>query len=271
MGAIEKLLAEQDALIERLAAALASLDLGSVPESEGPAAVALRLTLMIQKAKADALSGTPTTSLTRAEQQEKSLQETREDVVRAARRAPGTPTTKRWCCESCGEWFDVETFSHTRTEDDGHGNPMPCQCGPISERVDPTTKPQASTQEAIESLEKALEDAGRDNMEMVRARIGETISILKGEGNAAHASTTAKLVPVERLREVRGTIEQLLCVQNGCPLPSYEEAFRLANMEAGKTLEWLATALREETVPPKPTPPPLREFREGDIPKKVRP
>ena len=48
-----------------------------------------------------------------------------------------------------------------------------------------------------------------------------------------------KFVTLERLREWRGTIEQLQTVQNGCPLPSYEEAFRLANMEAAKSLESL--------------------------------
>ena len=101
-----------------------------------------------------------------------------------------------------------------------------------------------------------------------RSFVARAIEILKEA--LSGTPTTAKLVPAERLREVRGTIEQLLCVQNGCPMPSYEEAFRLANMEAGKTLEWLGDALREEAVPPKPTPPPLRKFREGDIPKKER-
>jgi hypothetical protein len=34
---------------------------------------------------------------------------------------------------------------------------------------------------------------------------------------------------VKLLREAKGTIEQLRAVQNGCPLPSYEQAFGLAN------------------------------------------
>jgi hypothetical protein len=52
-------------------------------------------------------------------------------------------------------------------------------------------------------------------------------------------------VSTERLREWRGTIEQLQAVQNGCPLPSYERAFELANMEGEKSLQSLAAAIRD--------------------------
>jgi hypothetical protein len=57
-------------------------------------------------------------------------------------------------------------------------------------------------------------------------------------------------VTLEQLREWRGTIEQLQTVQYGCPLPSYEEAFRLANMEAANSMQSLAAAIRDAEVKP---------------------
>ena len=48
------------------------------------------------------------------------------------------------------------------------------------------------------------------------------------------------------LRGAKGTIEQLRAVQNGCPLPSYEEAYRLANDEADRTILAINAALEEE-------------------------
>ena len=59
------------------------------------------------------------------------------------------------------------------------------------------------------------------------------------DADRMQAQAAGAVVTLERLREWRGTIEQLLTVQNGCPLPSYEEAFRLANIEADKSLETL--------------------------------
>jgi transposase-like protein len=40
---------------------------------------------------------------------------------------------KRYQCESCGETFDEKTFSHGRAKDDGKGNAVEVECGPISE------------------------------------------------------------------------------------------------------------------------------------------
>jgi len=52
---------------------------------------------------------------------------------------------------------------------------------------------------------------------------------------------------VKLLREAKGTIEQLRAVQNGCPLPSYEEAFRLANTEADRLVLAIGAELGRET------------------------
>jgi hypothetical protein len=91
----------------------------------------------------------------------------------------------------------------------------------------------------LDALREQIRALAEENEIGAGSTLGETSCAVSA------APTTATLVPVERLREVRGTIEQLLCVQNGCPLPSYEEAFRLANMEAGKTLAWIAGAIRD--------------------------
>jgi hypothetical protein len=63
------------------------------------------------------------------------------------------------------------------------------------------------------------------------------------------APTTAKLVPVERLRQIDKAIH-----------------YQLDSQEIGPLCSYVAALLREETVPPKPTPPPLREIREGRVP-----
>jgi hypothetical protein len=118
------------------------------------------------------------------------------------------------------------TRIEARLGDDGEATPLVWLWATTSEQC-----PEARLADVV---------AERDRL---KASLSTALSGATATKPQASAQTT-KLVPVERLREVRGTIEQLLCVQNGCPLPSYEEAFRLANMEAGKTLEWLAAAIR---------------------------
>jgi len=45
----------------------------------------------------------------------------------------GEKEPKRYRCESCGKEFDKRFFSHSRAEDDGLGNPIEVECGPICE------------------------------------------------------------------------------------------------------------------------------------------
>jgi len=47
------------------------------------------------------------------------------------------------------------------------------------------------------------------------------------------------------LREAKGAVEQLRDVQNGCPLPSYEQAFALTNGEADKLILAIAAELED--------------------------
>jgi len=39
---------------------------------------------------------------------------------------------KRYRCEGCGRTFDAKLFSHSGAVDDGKGNPIEVECGPIS-------------------------------------------------------------------------------------------------------------------------------------------
>ena len=66
-----------------------------------------------------------------------------------------------------------------------------------------------------------------------------------GSAETSKPASAGAFVPLEQLREWRGTIAQLQSVQNGCQLPSYEEAFRLANMEAANALRSLDAAIRD--------------------------
>jgi len=53
------------------------------------------------------------------------------------------------------------------------------------------------------------------------------------------------LVNVPTLMLLRDTIQELLDVQNGCPLPKYQEMFDAANEQADEMLGWLAALLKD--------------------------
>lgn len=42
-----------------------------------------------------------------------------------------SPAMSQYRCEGCGAYFNEWLFSHARAEDDGRGNPVPVECGPI--------------------------------------------------------------------------------------------------------------------------------------------
>jgi hypothetical protein len=68
------------------------------------------------------------------------------------------------------------------------------------------------------------------------------------------------VVSVERLREIEWLESHNGDEPKSCPACLRYQSFgHLPDC-------WLAALLREETVPPKPTPPPLREIREGRVP-----
>jgi len=95
----------------------------------------------------------------------------------------------------------------------------------------------------------AEKQAARAELAALRAESEATKEGERGH-NYDRRIWTGVFVTLDKLREWHGTIEQLLTVQNGCPLPSYEEAYRLANMEAAKSLEWLGTAIRDAEEKP---------------------
>jgi len=47
---------------------------------------------------------------------------------------------KRYRCEGCGRTFDAKLFSHSGAVDDGKGNPIEVECGPISALPDEEPK-----------------------------------------------------------------------------------------------------------------------------------
>ena len=53
------------------------------------------------------------------------------------------------------------------------------------------------------------------------------------------------LVNTPTLMLLRDTIQGLLDVQNGCPLPKYQEMFDAANVQADEMLGWLAALLKD--------------------------
>ena len=53
------------------------------------------------------------------------------------------------------------------------------------------------------------------------------------------------LVNTPTLMLLRDTIQELLDVQNGCPLPKYQEMFDAANVQADEMLGWLAALLKD--------------------------
>jgi hypothetical protein len=97
-----------------------------------------------------------------------------------AKALSGTPTTKRWRCESCGERFDVETFSHARGEDDGHGNPVQVECGPVSEEATPTTAKLVPV-ERLREIDIALRHGHECAQEDLQLTIDYVGSLLREE------------------------------------------------------------------------------------------
>ena len=78
------------------------------------------------------------------------------------------------------------------------------------------------------------------------AHVGSALDEAKGRAASAWNSRPREDRLEGLLRGAKGTIEQLRAVQNGCPLPSYEEAYRLANDEADRTILAINAALEEE-------------------------
>jgi hypothetical protein len=109
----------------------------------------------------------------------------------------------------------------------------------------------------IERLTRANENL----KSALRTGIVKAVELELAEDALSGTPTTAKLVPVEKLRELEHV--QFGPVKYGCAI------CRELDSRGHAAGCWLAAALREETVPPKPTPPPLRVFREGDMPKKA--
>jgi ribosomal protein S7 len=107
----------------------------------------------------------------------------------------------------------------------------------------------------IERLTEALEHIKR-HQEIVAGTSVGGLSVTHKIAVAAlsGAPTTAKPVPVERLREID------IALRHG---------HECAQEDLQPTIDYVGSLLRDEIVPPKPTPPPLRVFREGDMPKKA--
>jgi hypothetical protein len=67
---------------------------------------------------------------------------------------------RRYRCESCGEYFDEPLLDHARAVDDGHGNPIPVQCGPISEEKGPSKEEREEMVRVFVTLLKVYETIG---------------------------------------------------------------------------------------------------------------
>ena len=76
---------------------------------------------------------------------------------------------------------------------------------------------------------------------------GELSATLDKAKAALTGSPAGAFVNIPMLMLFRDTIQELLDVQNGCPLPDYQEMFDAANEQAHELLDWLAAKIEEAT------------------------
>ena len=75
--------------------------------------------------------------------------------------------------------------------------------------------------------------------------IGQLTHAIGGAEAALAPDTGERVLNKAELYLLQSTLQELMDVQNGCPLPKYEELFNAANEQARELIEWLGALIGE--------------------------
>ena len=99
----------------------------------------------------------------------------------------------------------------------------------------------------IEELRKAVavkDEALKGLVRIASIQLRKDAPVLvKAKAALSSAPSGMRVMNTPELMFLRDTIQELRDVQNGCPLPDYQEMFDAANEQADEMLDWLSALI----------------------------